>query len=365
MPNEIKRKMKRFLLFISIALAGLSAGRAQSVTVDATIDSLQILVGEQAKVKLQVSLDARKRAIFPVYTDTLVRGVEIVDVAKPDTQLLNDGRRALITQEYTITSFDSALYYLPPMQVLVDGKPHRSKALALKVYSIPVDTLHPEQFFGPKTVMEAPFAWEDWYAAGACLLLLAPLAFLLVYLIRRIRDNKPIIRKVKVEPKLPPHQLALSEMERIKAEKTAHGGDSKLYYTELTDAIRTYIEGRFGFNALEMTSAEIIGHLADIEHKEALRELKELFATADLVKFAKHNPLINENDANLISAIAFVNDTKVVEEEGAKPQPTEITIVEKRPLRTKILLGIAIASIAAALAGALVYLIREVYSYFA
>ena len=43
-----------------------------------------------------------------------MNGVEIIDVAKPDTQLLNDGRRALITQEYTVTSFDSALYYLPP-----------------------------------------------------------------------------------------------------------------------------------------------------------------------------------------------------------------------------------------------------------
>ena len=83
---------------------------AQSVTVDATIDSLQIYIGDQAKIKLQVALDADKRAIFPVYTDTLVSGVEIIDVAKPDTQYINDDKRMLITQEYTVTSFDSALY---------------------------------------------------------------------------------------------------------------------------------------------------------------------------------------------------------------------------------------------------------------
>ena len=81
---------------------------AQSVTVDATIDSLQIYIGDQAKIKLQVALDADKRAIFPVYTDTLVSGVEIIDVAKPDTQYINDDKRMLITQEYTVTSFDSA-----------------------------------------------------------------------------------------------------------------------------------------------------------------------------------------------------------------------------------------------------------------
>ena len=86
--------MKRYLFLIALLIAWSGRVVAQSVTVDATIDSLQILIGEQAKIKLQVSLDADKRAIFPVYTDTLVNGVEIIDVAKPDTQLLNDGRRA-------------------------------------------------------------------------------------------------------------------------------------------------------------------------------------------------------------------------------------------------------------------------------
>lgn len=356
--------MKRYLFLITLLVALTGRAVAQSVTVDATIDSLQILIGEQAKIKLQVSLDTDKRAMFPVYTDTLIRGVEIIDVAKPDTQLLNDGRRSLITQEYTVTSFDSALYYLPPMKVIVDNKPYLSKALALKVYSIPVDTLHPDQFFGPKTVMQAPFAWEDWYVAIACVLLFVPFLLLLIYLVKRIRDNKPIIRKVKVEAKLPPHQLAIQEIERIKSEKVWQKGLSKEYYTELTDAIRTYIKNRFGFNALEMTSSEIIDHL-EMEDKEAIKDLRELFLTADLVKFAKHNPMMNENDANLINAIDFVNDTKEKEDENAKPQPTEITIIEKRSLRTKLLLGTGIALLAAALIGSLIYIGLELYNYFA
>ncbi len=357
--------MKRYIFLITLLVALTGRALAQSVTVDATIDSLQILIGEQAKIKLQVSLDANKRAIFPVYTDTLIRGVEIIDVAKPDTQLLNDGRRSLITQEYTVTSFDSALYYLPPMKVIVDNKPYLSKALALKVYSMPVDTLHPDQFFGPKTVMQAPFAWEDWYVAIACVLLFVPLLLLLIYLVKRIRDNKPIIRKVKVEPKLPPHQLAIQEIERIKNEKVWQKGLSKEYYTELTDTLRTYIKDRFGFNALEMTSSEIIDKLLEMKDKEAIKDLRELFQTADLVKFAKHNPMMNENDANLINAIDFINETKVKEDENAKPQPTEITIIEKRSLRTKILLGAGIVLLAAALIGSLIYIGLELYNYFA
>lgn len=359
--------MKKILWLIAFIGVLINKGYAQSVTVDAQIDSLQILIGEQAKVKLEVSVDADKQVIFPAYKDTLVNGVEIIDIAKQDTQLLNGGKRMLISQEYTVTSFDSALYYLPPMEVLIDSMPYRSKALALKVYSVnvPLDPENPDHFFGPKTVMKAPFAWEDWYLFIVCIILFIPISILLIYLIKRFFDNKPIIRKIKVEPKLPPHQLAMQEIDRIKSEKVWQKGQSKEYYTELTDAIRTYIKERFGFNALEMTSSEIIDKLLEIKDKAAIKDLRELFLTADLVKFAKHNPLMNENDANLVSAIDFINETKEEDNENSKPQPTEITIIEKRPLRTKILLGIAIVIAIIVIVMALIYVVSELYNYFA
>lgn len=363
----MKKRSILFLIILSAVWGGGQRAAAQSVIVDATIDSLQIYIGEQAKIKLQVTLDADKRAIFPVYPDTLVRGVEVLDIAKPDTQLLNGGQRAIVSQTYTVTSFDSALYYLPPMEVLVDNKPYYSKALALKVYSVnvPLDPNNPEQMFGPKTVMKAPFAWEDWYVAIAAVLLFVPFLLLLIFLVKRIRDNKPIIRKVKVEPKLPPHQVAMQEIERIKSEKIWQKGEPKEYYTELTDTLRNYIKERFGFNALEMTSSEIIGRLMETNDKEALADLRSLFQTADLVKFAKHNPLMNENDANLINAIDFINNTKEKVDENAKPQPTEITIVEKRSLRTKLLLGAGIAMLVVILIGSIIYVATELYNYFA
>ncbi|MCI1647665.1 MAG: BatD family protein [Bacteroides sp.] len=356
--------MRKYLFLIALWVGVLNGALAQSVTVDATIDSLQILIGEQAKVKLQVSMNSGKHAVFPTYTDTLVRGVDIVDIAKPDTQYLNNNKKILITQEYTITSFDSALYYIPPMAISIDNRSYYSKALALKVYSIPVDTLHPDKFFGPKKIMEAPFVWKDWYGVIGCGLLFIPFLMLLIYLIKRIRDNKPIIRKIKVEPKLPPHQLAIQEIERIKSEKIWKEGKSKEYYTELTDAIRNYIKSRFSFNALEMTSSEIIDKLLEMNDKDAIADLQSLFQTADLVKFAKHNPLMNENDTNLINAIEFINETKEKKDENAKQQPTEITIIEKRSLKVKILLGIGILVLIISLLGSLIYMGMEFYNYF-
>jgi hypothetical protein len=115
---------------------------------------------------------------------------------------------------------------------------------------------------------------------------------------------------------------------------------------------------------MEMTSSEIIDKLIEFNDKEAINDLRLLFQTSDLVKFAKHNPLMNENDANLISAVDFVNETKAQEDENAKPEPTEITIVEKRSLRTKIILGSGIAILVAAIVGSLIYIGLQVYNYF-
>lgn len=342
---------KRYLkaLWVALLLFLAMPGVKAQVTVEATIDSLQLLIGEQAKIKLQVSMDANQKLRLPLLRDTLVTGVEILDVAKPDTQLLNNNKRWLISQEYTITSFDSALYYLPPFEVFVNDQSYRSKALALKVYSVPVDTLHPDQFFGPKDIREVPITWNDIaplvYSALAMLILGAAAVFFII----RYRDNKPIIKIIKIEPKLPPHQAAMKKIEEIKADKQVQREDPKLYYTELTEVLRTYIKDRFGFNALEMTSTEIIDHLLQVKDQQSINDLKSLFETADLVKFAKHAPMMNENDMNLVNAVDFINQTKVEEDPNAKKGPTEIRVEEKRSKQGRIILlcSIAVVSIGA------------------
>ncbi|WP_455666651.1 hypothetical protein [Phocaeicola sp.] len=359
---DYSKKFLRIWVCAGVLIAAAAQAQAQNVTVDASIDSLQLLIGEQAKVKLEISMDAKQKLQLPFLRDTLVKGVEILDIAKPDTQMLNDGKRMLIKQEYTITSFDSALYYLPPFEVMVNGEPYRSKALAVKVYSIPVDTLNPDQFFGPKTVREVPITWEDVSTIVWLTLLMLALGGLGYYLFVRYRDNKPIIKKIKIEPKLPPHQQALQEIERIKGDKTLRTADPKTYYTELTDVLRTYMEDRFGFNAMEMTSSEIIDKLQEINDQESIKDLMFLFQTADLVKFAKHSPLMNENDMNLVNAVDFINKTKVEPDPNAKPEPTEITVEEKRSKQGRIILLCSMGVITIAIVVILYKVLSGVYN---
>ena len=93
---------------------------------------------------------------------------------------------------------------------------------------------------------------------------------------------------------------------------------------------------------MEMTSTEIIERLTSTGDQQSLDELRQLFTTADLVKFAKYSTMINENDANLVSAIDFINQTKLENqpvEEVQKPQLSEAdqrTRKERRVLKTVI-----------------------------
>ena len=166
---------------------------------------------------------------------------------------------------------------------------------------------------------------------------LMPLSMLL-----RLRDNKPIITHIRIVKRLLPHQKAMQEIEQIKADKMVASENSKEYYTKLTDTLRKYIEERYGFNAMEMTSSEIIEKLTATQDEKGLSELRHLFLTADLVKFAKYSTLINENDMNLVNAIEFINQTKlenVPVEETIQPQLTEEdqrTQKERRVLKTAI-----------------------------
>ena len=249
--------MKRTFLFILLAAVVLAA-KAQ-VTVVAAIDSIEMLIGEQVHVTVTATMKEGAKVEFPVFKpmQQIIPGVEVLKSNELGIKGKENGfvDRSVV---YTLTSFDDTLYYLPPFVVKVDGKPYESKSLALKVLGIEVDTVHVDQFFGPKDVQDNPFQWSDW----SLLFWLSVLTLLLMavgyYLYLRLRDNKPIITRIRIVKRLLPHQKAMKEIEQIKADKMQNAENPKEYYTKLTDTLRKYIEDRYGFNAMEMTSSDAL-----------------------------------------------------------------------------------------------------------
>ena len=354
------KAIRIIVLFVAwCSVISLSA----QVTVDAKIDSTRIFIGQQVGITVDVS--AGKKVEFAHYDSLqqMIPGVEVVNTSGPDTQLLNDGKRMVLTQHYVVTSFDSALYYIPPITVKVDGKDYQAKTnLALKVLTVNIDTMKVDSICGFKPEMKPPFSWDDWKPVIWMVIGLLILAALLIYVVIRLITNKPIIHRIKLRQHIAPHKVAMQKIAQIKEDNLVQSEDSKEYYTQLTDTLRQYISERFKFSAMEMTSSEIIEHLQAENDEEALRELRELFQTADLVKFAKYTTLINENDRNLVTAVEYINQTKI--EEETKPQPTEIVVEEKRSKIAKAILIASIAAVAIAIIVVTCFLVYRLYYLF-
>lgn len=333
------------------------------VSVEAKIDSLEMVIGQQTDVTVTVTAKEGDQVEFPNFKplQQIIPGVEIVESGPMTTSGKSDGS-CLFQRTYTLTSFDGKLYYLPPFAVKVNGKEYKSKSLALKVLEIEVDTTNVDKFFGPKDVQDNPFSWQEWSVIFWLSLIMLAMISITYYLYLRLRDNKPIVAKIRIIKRLLPHQKAMKEIEAIKADKMVMSENQKEYYTKLTDTLRKYIEERYGFRAMEMTSSEIIDRLTETQDSQALDELRLLFNTADLVKFAKYSTLINENDMNLVNAIEFINKTKVenqVEEIVEKPQMTQ---EEVRSVKTRRTLKIIIVTLAVASAAILIFEIYSLYN---
>ena len=355
------KDLRYYILLAICCLMSFADAEAQ-VTVDAKLDSASIFIGQRIGMTLEVSADAKSTVELPEW-DSLAQvapGIEFVRAEQTDTSLLNDGKRMMLSRRYYFTSFDSALYLMPEMDVKVDGKDYLSKKLALKVVTFDIDTLHADSIFGIKEELAPPFDWAEWREVIWFCVLALVIGGLLGYVIYRLKTNKPIIRRIRNKRRQPAHQVAMQKIEQIKEEKIWQSEDSKEYYTQLTDTLRNYIKERYGFNAMEMTSFEIIQKLQEVNDEEAIQELRELFQTADLVKFAKYSTLINENDRSLVNAIEYINQTKL-EEPEQKPQPEVIVVEEKRSKIAKWTLIGAIVLASLVLVGVLVYVGYRIY----
>lgn len=343
--------MKRILISTYLIISSLLAFAQSSI--QAKIDPIEMLIGEQAQVTLTIQANENASIEWPKLEprQMLVPGVEIIGTQHPDAR----------TMLIRLTSFDGSLYHLPAFTVKVDGKELKSADLALKVVEVEVDTTQLNKMFPPKDVQDNPFQWSDWSLSFWLSILLLVLMALTYYLYVRLRAGKPIITHIKIVKRLLPHQKAMKEIEQIKADKMVISENQKEYYTKLTDTLRRYIEERYGFSAMEMTSSEIIGRLMAAGDQQSLTELSQLFMTADLVKFAKYSTMINENDQNLVNAIDFINQTKLENlptEETVRPQ---LSAEDQRSQKERRLLKCFIAGLAVAGIALFCYIIYNVY----
>lgn len=299
------------LMVAAIGFLPYSGIKAQQVKISSRFDSTYIQIGDQVKLHFEVEQSKDTKVKWPVFADTLTSKIDIVKVFPADTSKVKD--KLVIKQDLLVTSFDSGYLQVPPIpfpyQSAQISDTLRTASMFLKVTTVPVDTT--KDIKDIKPTLGVPFSLLDYwmYIAGFFVLVLIAVG---IWLIVKLRKKEPIFGGIK--PIDPPHVIALRQLDALRSEKLWQSDKAKLYYTRLTEVIRTYIEKRFEITALEMTSDEIITALKsiNIDDYNSIELLRKMFTTADIVKFAKGQPLPNENEVNLLNAYQFVNNTKII-----------------------------------------------------
>lgn len=301
-------------IFVCLIFLNVGSALAQKVKVSTSIERDSIWLGDQIKMILVAEYPIGTSVTFPQLPDSLGHGVEIVSRSPRDSSKLSDGILQM-RQNYLITAFDSGPHPIESFKFISRSKitldTLKSNWLTLHVKVPPVDLK--KGFADIKKPYGAPVTFKEVAPWILGIILLATIIFFIIYAINRRRKNIPLF-SLPAKPKLPPHVIALSELDRLKEEQLWQHDKVKDYYTRLTDIIRVYIEERFEVPAMEQTTQEILSSFKGetTEVKGALLTgLQRTLETSDLVKFAKYTPLADENHFVLVQAYTLVESTKL------------------------------------------------------
>lgn len=304
------------------AMMSAEATAAPAVTVQAEADSTVMLMGDLNHLRVTVDMPASQPVElidFPILpTGTEYIGYKGVDVVASDSSSVIADSRRRIKFDFTIQAFDPGTVTLPPFAVLPapGADTAFSNVVTFKVMPVDVDSLETINPMAP--LASADSRWydyiPDWLLWVAVAMAALAGAFFLYKFLRRRKEE--IIERKTV--RIPPYDLAKMRLDKLKNRHLPENGHEKEYYTELVDILREYLQGRFGINAMEMTSSQILKALrSNPETRMSAPEMQEVLAIADFVKFAKVRPLPDDNVRSYNRAAEFVDSTRPAPEPEA------------------------------------------------
>lgn len=287
------------------------------------VDTTKIKIGEQIKFTVTVEVDSTAQVFFP--EGQTFSPMETVEAFKTDTTRKKD--RITLQKIYALTQFDSGSYVLPAQRIEINGAGFFTDSLLVDVATVPVDTVN-QKMYDIKPLISVQKSNSEFWEILLIVLLIAGIAGGLIYWF--IIRKKPLTEEEKVAL-LPPYDRALLELKRLENSKYLIQDKYKVYYSELTAIVRSYLEEEVNISALESTTSELIHKLEMLQdagelklEDNTIKQFENILQTADLVKFARSKPptSVAEKDRKAIEEI-------VVKTKEALPEPTEEELLEQ------------------------------------
>ncbi|HHM21687.1 MAG TPA: hypothetical protein ENJ20_06645 [Bacteroidetes bacterium] len=295
------RLLTAFLVFFIFTATTAAQYRAQ-----ATVDSTHILIGDRLTMHL-VAAHPPGAEVLPLTLNK--KQDEVIEfLAQSQWDTLSSGGEIQLRKNLLLTAWDSGHYYIPalPVVFLKEGKTDTlfTRRIPLEVAPPPIDSVLADI----KPIIKEPRRWSDYllFMAIAGALLLVPLLW---YATRKWKAAKEVPPPPPVP--VPVHLVALRQLEALRQKKCWQQGQIKEYHTQLTHIIRQYLENRYGIQALEQTTDEILEQMRGLGIDSGILEkTRSVLQTADLVKFAKAQPPVRFHDEAMTFAEEFVRATK-------------------------------------------------------
>lgn len=272
------------------------------ITFECAIDSNKLLIGDQRWLHLRAvsSTDFSPDTIS--FTEWEKLGIETLTPQQWQNER-TDGYHQMIR----VVAFDTGYIKLPPLQLTFETNLGRdttySNDLVLEVSGITIDSTGLAPI---KPILREPFKFRDAMPYVIALVL----GLLLIGFIF-FRKKKMVPEPTIVEIPIPPDEIALTDLEKLRGKKLWQQGKIKDYQSELTHIIRAYIEARFAIPALESTTSEILQYPVVRQLNETLlQDLDQILNIADLIKFAKAQPDVGVHEQFMQKAEHFVLTTR-------------------------------------------------------
>jgi len=299
--------MKLFLNILIICFVFLLSITSNSQNVTASIESDSILIGKKLIYTIDVNSEKEENIIFP--DSTSFAPFELISESQIDTIKYEDG--FVFSKKYGITSFDEGNYIIPKIKIQIGDKLFSTDSKKISVNLVEVDTTK-QGLYDIKPPFDKFSTFEVFRLRlmNNYPIILFTLFLILILLFFRVQVVNFFNPLINIKPALRPIELIkkrLSDLEKINLDSKS---DIKLFYSELTYALRSFFEKEVYQKALESTTGELILKLINLSEiksfnisRKSIDRIEDIFKRADLVKFAKFLPEKNviQNDLNIIN----------------------------------------------------------------
>lgn len=300
--------VKKFFTYILLTICLASFAFSQEFRVRVEADSSDYIVGDYIHLKYRVTYQEGIKYAVPSIKDSLN---ELTFIKELPSQQYDKDDKLIDEFTYIFSKYDSAGVIVPSVKFTYESpegevKTSYSNEIAFDVRTMDVNL--EEDIQDVKSPIKIPLDWLSILMYALIFIVLAGLAY---FIYRYFIQKKETGITAKPEIIIPPHEEALEALRSLEYEKLWQQGKVKEFHSNITHIIRKYFERRLNFLALEMPSSDVLKNLKEVKGFDKLyTTAEEFFNNADMVKFAKFQPLPSVNEQMMKEAYEIIESTK-------------------------------------------------------